>query len=552
MVRRGTLLAVLVLGLMLAPARADDFFGVSVNRVFDDNPHQPLSWEAPLAALEASGIRVARTDAFWSWVEPVAPKGGKHTYDWTTLDWIALALARHHLRWLPVLDYSALWAASGADYHSPPTSNDDYAAYAKAFAVRYGRGGSFWTRHADVQPLPVLTYEIWNEPNGAWFWSPAPDAAAYADMYLRAREAIHAVDPEAIAMVGGLVPDTGYVAAMYAARPELRGQVDALGLHPYAPTADGVIANVRAFRSALENLGDPSVPIDVTELGWPTSGSGSGIVVPEQARAAALASASDSLARSDCGVAAVVSYTWTTPEQNPADIEDWYGIRHHDGSATPSSDAYQGVVARWAADPVTDATRLHLCHPDADGDGIPDAVDACPNRSDLGAERTPRDGCPVDPPPPPPDFDGDGMPDAFDACPAVSDVVAPRTPRDGCPAPPTCTIAPGGSRVVLRRMRLTAACNQAAETQLRGVVTAFTPKPRGRLRTNTFRISPVSGSVRVSQPLSLAADLPRAALVALERRARVSVSFTLTATSSSGTSTATATIARLTLRSSRR
>jgi hypothetical protein len=70
--------------------------------------------------------------------------------------------------------------------------------------------------------------------------------------------------------------------------------------------------------------------------------------------------------------------------------------------------------------------------PDADGDGVPDASDACPTQSDAGAPRNPRNGCPADPIPP--DADGDGIPDSADSCPIVSDATAPRSPRNGCPA----------------------------------------------------------------------------------------------------------------------
>jgi hypothetical protein len=303
---------------------------------------------------------------------------------------VAGALAKHRLRWFPVLDYSATWAASyPSDYHSPPTSNADFAAYAAAFATRYGRGGSFWAGHPELRPLPVTAYEVWNEPNGAWFWRPAPDAGAYADMYLKAREAIRGADPEATVVIGGLRPQTPYLRAMYAARPELLGQVDAVGLHPYARRAAKVIANVRAFRRALQGLGDPMVPIVVTELGWPTSGEGSPIVVSESARAAALEAVTDSLARSDCGVAAVMPYTWTTPERNLGDFEDWYGLHHPDGRATASGDAFAGVVARWSSDPVASASRQRLCHApavdtDKDGDGLPDAIHVSPRAGSSG------------------------------------------------------------------------------------------------------------------------------------------------------------------------
>jgi hypothetical protein len=397
MVRRGLPLVLIALALLpaataSADADAGQMFGVSVNRVFNDD-FTPAHWEAPLEALRASGIRQARSDAFWMWAEPVAPDQGVHSYDWRKLDAEAGALARHGLRWLPILDYSALWAASDpGDYHSPPTSNDDYAAYAGAFAARYGRGGSFWARHPELDPLPVTSYEIWNEPNGAWFWHPAPDAAVYADMYIKARAAIKAVDPGATAVVGGLVADASYVEAMYAARPELRGNVDAVGWHPYAPTVGGAIGMVRALRLALERLGDGSVPIHLTEVGWPTSGRGSNIVLSEADRAVALEATTEALARSDCGVTAVTAYTWTTPEQHPEDIEDWYGIRHPDGSPSPSGDAFARVVAHWDAAPVTEASRFQLCHPpDADGDGTPDWADR--------------------------DDDNDGVPDSEDAFP---------------------------------------------------------------------------------------------------------------------------------------
>ncbi len=71
-------------------------------------------------------------------------------------------------------------------------------------------------------------------------------------------------------------------------------------------------------------------------------------------------------------------------------------------------------------------TWQHVAQPDQDGDGIPDALDGCPEvAEDLdGIEDT--DGCPesLDP-----DRDGDGLPDKIDACP---DEPGPQE-LDGCP-----------------------------------------------------------------------------------------------------------------------
>ena len=47
----------------------------------------------------------------------------------------------------------------------------------------------------------MCTYEIWNEPNGT-FWTPQPDPAAYADLFVRAADAIHGYDQSATVMIG--------------------------------------------------------------------------------------------------------------------------------------------------------------------------------------------------------------------------------------------------------------------------------------------------------------------------------------------------------------
>lgn len=78
----------------------------------------------------------------------------------------------------------------------------DFASFAAALAERYGPGGAFWRARPDLAADPVDTYEIWNEPDVGMFWAPASDPARYADLYLRARDAIKAVDPGARVIVG--------------------------------------------------------------------------------------------------------------------------------------------------------------------------------------------------------------------------------------------------------------------------------------------------------------------------------------------------------------
>jgi hypothetical protein len=411
--------------LAAAPAHgAPAELGINANRVLYD-AFDGERWNLHLGAIRDSGIRMARADAFWQAVEPQAPgPDGVHDYDFTYLDYVAIALANHELRWQPILDYSALWASSvPGDDKAPPADPDDYAAYAAAFAKRYGRGGTLWDEFDPKSEPAVTTYEIWNEPNLDAFWKPTPDPARYMELYVKARAAIKAVDPDAVVLVGGLVPGTGFERALYATRPDAAELIDGVAFHPYAKTADGVLREVRNLRATLEDVGDPDVPIHLTELGWATNPPSAFVHAPEEQRAPNLENVARALTWSDCGVATVIPYTWTTPEQDPKDIEDWYGIFRPAGGHTPSSEAYARVVAERAANEPHDIQRV--CHPpdadsdrvaddddpDDDNDGTPDAQDAFPfdpaERADLDADGT---GDNADR-----DDDGDAVADEWDA-----------------------------------------------------------------------------------------------------------------------------------------
>ena len=65
---------------------------------------------------------------------------------------------------------------------------------------------------------------------------------------------------------------------------------------------------------------------------------------------------------------------------------------------------------------------------DADNDGIPDDLDACPTEPEDHQGSDPNDGCPV-----PPDKDGDGIPDMYDKCPDQPEDKDGIQDADGCP-----------------------------------------------------------------------------------------------------------------------
>jgi hypothetical protein len=324
--------------------------------------------------MQSGGLSLARIDARWLNVEPNPPRSGQHTYNWSMYDSIAQALAQHNLRWYPIVGYSTSWAglASGDNSEIAPNHVGDFANFAWALARRYGRGGTFWSSHPSLPQLPVTSYEIWNEENSSTFMqqqNTAPEA--YADLYMAARNAIRSSDPNADVVVGGLAlggpgvtDEVQFLQRMYAHRPDLRGNVDAVGLHPYQASLSDTYMRLAKFRQALDQLAGPSVPIEITEVGWSTTS------VSEGARGADLSFMAEQLPHSDCNVDRLMPYTWLTQESNPSDPESWFGIWNHNGTGKPSGIAYLNAVKLMRGLTATPAPTkpIAICHPGASAD----------------------------------------------------------------------------------------------------------------------------------------------------------------------------------------
>ncbi len=334
-----------------------DYFGMNAQYVFKLPPQQ---WDRQLAAIAATGVGVVREDAFWSRAERRAPSRGAHSYDWSSADAIAAALARNGLRWYPILDYSTPWAGmlgGPKGWKSAPIDPDEFAAYAAAFARRYGSGGSFWTDNPSLPALPVQTYEIWNEPNLADFWPDTSGAAArYGDLLAATAPAIRAADPDGNVVVGGLSPTglTDFLNGIEARRPGLIAEMDAVAFHPYGTTFANTGARVRVLREWLDQHGAATLPIEVTETGWATP------PLPEADRATRMANLVRGLTQSTCGITRIIPYTWMTFESEESNPEEWFGIARGDGSVKPTGIALTAAIASVlagatipAADPCT-------------------------------------------------------------------------------------------------------------------------------------------------------------------------------------------------------
>jgi hypothetical protein len=353
---------------------ADGFYGVNAQDLLTG---PSSAWGTQLSAMASGGLQQVRTDARWWTAEPSAPSGSTHYYDWSRFDATVQALASHGLRWYAILESAPDWAAAAHGDQSPARSHfGDFAAYASAFARRYGRGGSYWATHRSLTPQPITDYEIWNEQNSTTFWESQGDAPErFADLYMAARGAIKAVDPAARVVTGGLAlgnppavaDELGFLRRMVSRRPDLRGNVDGVGLHPYQPTLPDTYARIASFRQTVDQLLSPSVPIDITEVGWSTT------AVSDAQRAGDLAALATQLPQSDCNIARFLPYSWTADESNGSDPEDWFGIWNRNGVPKTSGSAYVQAVQAMRSAAAPPPGTLHICT-----SGGPDASAGAP------------------------------------------------------------------------------------------------------------------------------------------------------------------------------
>jgi len=141
-------------------------------------------WGRQLAAMRASGVELVRTDVDWGTIEPQAPSGGHHSWQFSYYDGWVKALAIHHLTWQPILDDNTSWAQA-------VKKNAAFAAFGQAVAARYGENGSFWVQHPKLPYEPAKIFEVWNEENA----KPAyVSELEYGPLYAATRAAIHSAD----------------------------------------------------------------------------------------------------------------------------------------------------------------------------------------------------------------------------------------------------------------------------------------------------------------------------------------------------------------------
>jgi hypothetical protein len=294
-------------------------------------------------------------------------------FDWSESDELIGNAAARRIRVIPTLYGSPGWlnyldghdACGGYCAPASDQTRSAWAEFARAAVARYGRDGAFWKPSRTgpapcgcLRPYPVHTWQVWNEQNSPKYFGPAPNVDQYARLLLAAAPAIRSADPKAEVITGGMwgppgsdyvIPTIDYLSQLYAV-PGIQSSFDAVAVHPYSPTLDGVTAQTRAVRREILAAGD-NARIWVTELGWASGGPpANGLVTTPKGQARLLTKSIKSLLakRRAWRIRGVLWYAWRDAPFEGA-VCDWCptsGLRNQDGTAKPAARAFRRLARK--------------------------------------------------------------------------------------------------------------------------------------------------------------------------------------------------------------
>lgn len=354
---RASLVSALVLLAVMpgaAPAAGQD----PVIGVYSDEKQSP--------ALVRTGFERVRRPLPWRLVQPIRSR-----FDWAAYDPIVGLAAQRGLSLFPFVLDAPRWATGPrkkTDGLRPPKRTKDFARFMTALVERYGPRGTYWGENPYVQKRPIRAWQIWNEPNLPAFWHPEPDPKAYVKLLRAATSAVHKADRRATVVAAGLpdsrqgVPQLDYLRGMY--RAGARGAADALAVHPYAPDAPGVIADVSRFRAFMTARRDEA-PLWVTEFGWADGGEDSLFTVDGRTQARLLTQAIlglRALAR-PLGIGGLFAFRWRDPAERVLDVDIWpyhAGLVTKKGKAKPALKAVRKALAKRVPRGAAKPGRLEL------------------------------------------------------------------------------------------------------------------------------------------------------------------------------------------------
>ncbi|MEI7889894.1 MAG: hypothetical protein WCI34_06255, partial [Actinomycetes bacterium] len=185
-----------------------------------------------------------------------------------------------------------------------PNNFNQYGDFVATLARRYGSTGSFWTGHPSIAKTPVLSWQIWNEPDFAYYWPQHEDqcvstknktphlcpadskthkevsaallkkagevkqywAPSFVGLLGATRPKVKAVDPAAKIVLASLT-NVGWQDLAYVYLAGGKGLFDAMGANIFVAGVN-ITKAVSYYRVALKANKDANLPMIVTEFSW--------------------------------------------------------------------------------------------------------------------------------------------------------------------------------------------------------------------------------------------------------------------------------------------
>jgi hypothetical protein len=285
-----------------------------------------------------TGVKNVRLMIPWAGVEQV-----QNQFDWSKVDRTVNAAVTRNMAIIGIINASPAWAVAPnvPAISGRPASPAQYADFCAKVATRY-KG-------------KVSAYEVWNEPNGAQFFAPAPDPAGYTDLLKAAYPRIKTADPNATVIGGvlGSVTDWGtwlinpvsFVQQMYAAGA--KNYMDALSFHPYQytlkfsdgyPVANSPLNQTVAMRQIMLANGDANKKIWATEYGEPMT------ATDEAGQAAYIADLMTKWQEMPYA-GPIMIHTTRDRQTGSTNVEDVFGVFRTDWSAKPAQVTMKNAIA---------------------------------------------------------------------------------------------------------------------------------------------------------------------------------------------------------------
>lgn len=245
------------------------------------------------SAAEFTRLGTARVGTFrlnfnWQSIQPAGPG----TFDWSRYDYLIGQAAQQGIRVLPTIYGSPGWAADKPNHPPSSGSYDEFEAFCREAAARYGANGTFWALNPLVPKIPITDWQLWNEVNSPSFWLPKPNPKLYKALLAVTDRGIGSGDPKARIMLAGLfrtprvkngVFMDKYLTALY--KSKAKPLFDAVAVHPYATNPRRALKAVREARAIMDRFKDRRKPIWLTEVGWATGGTKTPLTVSPKRQA---------------------------------------------------------------------------------------------------------------------------------------------------------------------------------------------------------------------------------------------------------------------------